>query len=228
MPRSQWIANLQWVRPAQQSRSQQTLSRLLNAAEEIIAEQGIEGMTVAAVARRAEKSVGSLYHHFRDKASLINAIFQRMHREFTATLHDAVDPNRWRGASIAEVLHGYLQFSEEVYRNRPAQLRTMFALGLHQADFQRQMEQINQQLGSALRFLLQQRVEEINHPKPSIAIAFALDQLHASIMLRQNTERLGQTLSCLSGEEFIDQALTACCAYLQIAPSRKPTAQKSG
>lgn len=216
MSRSQWITNLQWVRPAQQNRSQQTLTRLLDAAEEIIAEHGIDAMTVAAVAKRAGNSVGSVYHHFRDKASLINTIFQRIHQEFAATLEDAIDPLRWQGASIPEILQGYLEFSLDLFSNRPAKVKTLFALGLYNALFQQQITLINQQLGSSLSFLLEQRVGTIGHSNPAVAIVFALEQLRASIMLRQNHERLGRSLNHLTDEEFIDEALSACRAYLQI------------
>lgn len=218
MTRNQWITNLQWVRPAQQSRSQKTLARLLDAAEEIIAQQGVEAMTVAAVAKLAGNSVGSVYHHFRDKASLVNATFQRIHREFTATMQDAVDPERWQGARLIEIIQGYLQFSEEVYNNRPAQIRAMFTLSINQPHFHQQMEQINQQLSDALSLLLHQRIDEIQHPDPSLAIGFILDQLRASNMQRHNSERLGQTLSQLTSDEFVAQSLTLCSGYLRIAP----------
>ena len=47
---------LQWVRPPQQARSQETLERLLDAAETLIAEKGFEDTPVAEVASRAGSS----------------------------------------------------------------------------------------------------------------------------------------------------------------------------
>ena len=60
-------AGLHWVRPPQQARSQETLNRLLDAAEQLVAEKGFDDTPVAEVARRAGSSVGAFYSRFREK-----------------------------------------------------------------------------------------------------------------------------------------------------------------
>ncbi|HEX6569175.1 MAG TPA: helix-turn-helix domain-containing protein [Acidimicrobiales bacterium] len=54
-----------------QARSVETRARLLSAAAEIIAAQGIDGASVDAIAERAERTSGSLYGHFGSKDGLI-------------------------------------------------------------------------------------------------------------------------------------------------------------
>ena len=54
-----------------QARSVETRARLLAAAAAIIAEQGIEGASVDAIAERAERTSGSLYGQFGSKDGLI-------------------------------------------------------------------------------------------------------------------------------------------------------------
>ena len=51
-------------RAPQQHRGQRRFEQLLDAAEALIIEQGLEALTTNAVAERAESSVGSLYHFF--------------------------------------------------------------------------------------------------------------------------------------------------------------------
>jgi AcrR family transcriptional regulator len=54
-----------------QARSVETRARLLTAAAAVIAEQGIEGASVDAIAERAERTSGSLYGQFGSKDGLI-------------------------------------------------------------------------------------------------------------------------------------------------------------
>ena len=50
-----------------QARSVETRARLLSAAAAIVAEQGIEGASVDAIAERAERTSGAIYDHFDGK-----------------------------------------------------------------------------------------------------------------------------------------------------------------
>jgi AcrR family transcriptional regulator len=60
-----------------QARSVETRARLLAAAAAIIAEHGIEGASVDAIAERAERTSGSLYGQFGSKDGLIVELLDR-------------------------------------------------------------------------------------------------------------------------------------------------------
>ena len=55
-----------------------TRSQLLDATEAILDKDGIDGLTITKVAKEAGCSVGSLYHHFQDKQTIIYAVLDRM------------------------------------------------------------------------------------------------------------------------------------------------------
>ena len=59
------------ARPPKQHRSRRTLQRIARAALELIAQNGVEGTTVGAIARRAGSSVGSFYARFDGKTDLL-------------------------------------------------------------------------------------------------------------------------------------------------------------
>ncbi|MFJ3706464.1 MULTISPECIES: TetR/AcrR family transcriptional regulator [Streptomyces] len=65
-------------REPQQARSAATLARVLQAAEEIACDSGLEEMTIAGVAKRAGVAVGTIYRRFEDKEQLIGALTERM------------------------------------------------------------------------------------------------------------------------------------------------------
>ncbi len=67
------------TRRKKQSRGEHTRVDLLRAATEIISERGFEGVSVRVVAERAGSSVGSFYHHFKNKNDLIAAVVDDAH-----------------------------------------------------------------------------------------------------------------------------------------------------
>ena len=72
----------QWARTAGTQRA------LLDAAREVFAEQGFADASIAEVVRRADSSVGSLYHHFGGKSELFIALYQEhqaAHEEAAST-----------------------------------------------------------------------------------------------------------------------------------------------
>lgn len=58
--------------------------RMLDAAIEIVARHGVEGLTHRAVAQAAGASLANATHHFPTRASLVHAAFRRLHERATA------------------------------------------------------------------------------------------------------------------------------------------------
>ena len=219
MARSRWISDLHWVRPGQQTRSQKTQEKLLDAAEALFSEKGADATSVADVAERAGCSVGAVYHHFRDKKALLYALYDRMSETLRATTNEAVDPKRWEGAGIVDILRGYLEFSLEMSRQRPSfkhagleASRTDPALREHFAD-------LRMELSQGLTKLLLARRHEIGHPDPPLAVRFVQDQLGSMIKTRLDKVILPTLLANRSDEVFVREALRSACAYLQLAPT---------
>jgi AcrR family transcriptional regulator len=61
----------------QQDRSRVRLQALLDAAEEVIAESGLQGLAMREIARRTDLTIASVYHYFPSTASLIRALVEQ-------------------------------------------------------------------------------------------------------------------------------------------------------
>ncbi len=68
----------------QQSRAEQTVATILEAAARILETQGLQGLNTNLVALRAGVSIGSLYQYFPGKDALIVALIQRERGLFLA------------------------------------------------------------------------------------------------------------------------------------------------
>jgi AcrR family transcriptional regulator len=98
---------------------------LLQAGLELLREDGTDGVTLRKVARRAGVSHAAPYHHFPDKARLIETLAIQSFGDFTRTLQKAWDTtpgpslNRLRAIGVAYVRYALEHPAEFRLMNRP-------------------------------------------------------------------------------------------------------------
>lgn len=216
MAGSRWISDLHWKRTGQQSRSQKTQESLLDAAESLFFEKGAEATSVADVAERAGCSVGAVYHHFRDKKALLYALYDRMTTQYREISRDAVDPARWEGATIVDILRGYMEFALAMARERPGFKLAGLEATHNDPELRAHFAELTLETHRGQQELLLARRDEIDHPDPVRATAFVLDQITAMLRSRLDPVLRERQLTTWSDEEFMQEALRSACAYLQM------------
>jgi AcrR family transcriptional regulator len=174
---TQALNQVEWVRPTHQARSQETLERLLEAAEEIIAEKGFDNATVSEIVRRARSSVGAMYARFNDKDSLLACLHERFYEQALATAEAALDPARWEGATTTDILTTAVPFVVHMYQLKRGLIRAFIVRGTADRTFAERGGRLGRAISEMLIKLLMQRDEEIRHPDPQLAIAFGLRML---------------------------------------------------
>ncbi len=212
---NKWIDDLAWSNPAKQARGERTIDALLDAAERLIAEGGVEAASIAEIARRAGCSVGAVYHHFKDKEALQKALFNRMAEAFAATTDEALNPSRWEGASIADILRGYLEFSFKVARENPVDKQAAYDIAKTNPAMQARLFELEKSAGDRLRRLLLERKDDVRRADPELAIRVVIDQCSAMIKLRK--EGAGDTAqtSRRSDATIVEEVLKGAAAYLR-------------
>src|SRR3954471_17305711 len=71
------------VRRTQSQRTRSTREALIAAARRLFTERGYEDVGTEEIVRAAGVTRGALYHHFGDKASLLDAVYARIEAEST-------------------------------------------------------------------------------------------------------------------------------------------------
>jgi AcrR family transcriptional regulator len=213
------IWDLRWIREPQQDRSARTRAQLLDATERVIENEGIEALTIARVARAAGCSVGSLYHHFQDKQTIIYAVLERMAHETALTAEQGLEPHRWEGVSLKGVLEGYLRYSLKWYRRRPGLIHAQRILALKDPNIELRLNASNRKTRRLILQLLRPRLSEVTHPDPNGAIQVTLATLHAALNQRALSFLPGARTDApkLSDEAFIREMLKMTAAYLGLA-----------
>lgn len=166
-------SHFQWIRPVQQARSQQTLERLLESAEALIADKGFDDVTVAEIAARAGCSVGAVYSRFRDKRGVLHCLQDRFVDEAHLTTDSALDADRWEGASIEEIVGELIVFLVELHRERRGVLRELLVRTRSELPMVERKERLVAHVGERLGMLLKPRAEWIRHADPA-AVGFGL------------------------------------------------------
>lgn len=100
---------------------------LIATAAALIAEQGLESLTMRALAERVGVSRTAAYRHFADKAELLAAVAQTGFEQLLIQLQAlAADPRRDRLTQLQAMGVAYIQFAVA----HPTHYRLMFARGL--------------------------------------------------------------------------------------------------
>jgi AcrR family transcriptional regulator len=74
-----------------------TTEAILAAAEQIIVEQGMDGVCIGDIASRAGVAVGTLYNHFRDREALLGALMGQRRAELLVRVEASLEAGRGGG-----------------------------------------------------------------------------------------------------------------------------------
>ena len=105
-------------RVPQQERSRRLVDGLLDAAERIVVERGVEALTTRDIAEGADAPVASLYQYFSDKEDVLLALALRDMAEMDNQV--ANDLGELEVLSISSVVRTTMMAFVSVYRRRPA------------------------------------------------------------------------------------------------------------
>ncbi len=204
-----------WRRAGQQPRSRTTQDALLAAAEELFGRRGVDSTAVTAVARHAGRSIGSLYHHFESKETLVVAVVDRILGDLEAGISSSHDPTRWEGLTIEDIVRRFVGTALELEGARPGYKRVLIEVSLTDHETRERYKQLRRRLSEGLTQRLLDRRHEIGHPDPETAARFAVDQLSAMLAARLDREATPTELESRSDEDFTAEAVASVSAYLR-------------
>lgn len=94
------------ARTPSQARGQTRVEAILDAAAAVIAEEGLAGVTMHVLAKRAQTSIGSMYHFFPDRERVLEMLSERHAaaiQKINRQLYE-IPSDDWRQFSAAETI----------------------------------------------------------------------------------------------------------------------------
>lgn len=178
---------------AQQQRSDATREKLLSAFRASFLERGFEQTTVQSVLNITGLSKGALYHHFRSKSEIIEALYEH---ESRSAIAEVVTQPATERSPLARLKSVYLQWTQVV--RDPDIARILFEIGPAAIGEQKARNIEDAASRQSIKRLLSKAIEsgEIAPPDPNLLISLlnalvaeaALHQLHTGEDARASLE----------------------------------------
>jgi AcrR family transcriptional regulator len=157
-------------RPPQQTRSQATLDRILDAAECVLEEKSFGEATLAEIMERAGVTVGAFYRRFPDKDALLHLLDNRFFAELHELAQSSLGDAKWNGATVPEIVNGFTATAVQLYKARRGLLRSLFLRARTDPVIMKSARDVNAQYIDRLRTLLLARSDQLRHPNPERAV----------------------------------------------------------
>jgi AcrR family transcriptional regulator len=157
-------------RPPQQTRSQATLDRILDAAESVLAEKSFSEATLAEIMDRAGVTVGAFYRRFPDKDALLHLLDNRFFAELYELAQTLLGDSKWQGATVPQIVHEVTATAVRLYRQRRGLLRSLFLRARTDPVIMKSARDVNAHYIERLQALLLARGDQISHPDPKRAV----------------------------------------------------------
>ncbi|HXI20048.1 MAG TPA: TetR/AcrR family transcriptional regulator [Gemmatimonadales bacterium] len=164
------------ARRPQQERGEKRVEEILDAAEAVIAEVGVEAATTNAIAERAAASVGSLYHFFPNKEAIVRALSARYEQILTGIKSASLSPDA-AGLSVRAMVDGIVDPFARFMTERPAYLEVF-----HATQDPRQPWCLNQQFHQGIvdlvEGLMRARAPDVEPGYRRFQATFAVEYVH--------------------------------------------------
>lgn len=161
-----------------QARSRETERRLIEAAAHIVESEGLAGLSVAKVVRRAKSSVGSFYARFEDKDHLLRAVHAARMGKRLEGLEALAEGDTLRGTEGPALVAMCMEQIVSHYREQPRLMAAFHARSSADPEAWREAVLDHRRLSDALvRILVQGSWEgaaALDHPEPERAFELAL------------------------------------------------------
>ncbi len=220
-----FVAHLQTVSGPKQARSEQTLRRLLAAAEELIVAKGHRAVSVPEIARRAGSSVGGFYARFRDKNELLRALEEQHFLELSERVERLADATRWADAPTTAIVEAAVAELVTTTRERRHMIAAFLARALEDPVILAGGLRFRRSVEERLSALLLARREDMTHPDPPLAIALAIQTAFAIMQQHVLIEETHAGGRALGDDELQREITTLVLRYVGIEPRRRPAAR---
>jgi AcrR family transcriptional regulator len=203
------------LRPPQQTRSRESLERVLAAGQQLLEEEGWEGFTVQEVSRRAKVSIGSIYARAPSKEALILAVYDRAVEEIARQNAEALtEDGAWEAMETRELIVEAVREMGRQMLNHELILRRIMNRAPVDAVIRARGDAQIRRLGERWEELLRRRESEYRHPEPDLAIEVAFRMVFATVARRV---ALGAQFGApheVSDQRLLDEVGRAVAAYL--------------
>nr|MBA3454167.1 TetR family transcriptional regulator [Deltaproteobacteria bacterium] len=198
-----------------QDRSRDTQARIVDAARRMLEKgQSFHEISVAALAREADASVGAFYNRFRDKDALLHVLQIELCREGEATAAAVLVPERWKGVPIEPLIRAFVGLAVASYRQQAGLRRALLVAMCNDKQFRDRSAALTKLTCEGLTQVLAARSPRTRRSE----IRLAVDVCHRMVYGVLDQDLLfaddPPTGHALTDKQLAAELCDACLAYL--------------
>ena len=174
------------VRLPRQSRSRASFDRMIEAALELITEEGLEGATVQKILKSSGTGAGTFYARFDSRDALLAYLMSRFWAHTDHEWQIVLHPDGWSSAPVVEIVYQFTQMLVLWTRARGALLRAflMHAMAQGNQDLLDRISVGDNTIADHMCTLLLTHSAELKHQELEQAIRLATLQVVATLRSR--------------------------------------------
>ena len=171
--------------PPVQERSRESLRRMLDAAEVVLARHGLEGAILPRIAAEAGISAANVYRRFRDKDALMEAVFERIRERSSTATAAQVDPETVRPIGLIRFSRNVIAGMVQNFRGDAGLIRAavQYSEQHWETPFVRVTRASEAQSFQTMVDTFMIWRDQIKHPDPQRAVRFAFVMI--ALILRE-------------------------------------------
>jgi len=162
------------TRPPLQERSRRTLTRILEATEELLGERLFEQVTIRDIVERSGTSVGAFYSRFENKDALLPALYERYDESMPrnrAEVRERLPREPDLERQVVQIVGAMIR----IFRGRRGLMRAMaLHARTHPEAIPAAVRERRRVMHETLGDLLLEHLAEIDHPDPRLAVDMGL------------------------------------------------------
>lgn len=201
-------------RRPKQDRSRRSLERMLQAAEAIIATQGVDALTVAALLHDSQVSNGTFYARFSGKEALVHAVLDRA----LDRMEQAMDTEcaRLEGAdiSLSQAISTVTATLGRQFRESAGLFASLMHLSPNDVAMQERALQTHRRIETMIQRTIEPRLPPANRPRAGRMIAMAHHVLFAVLSERITARQEALSKHHESWDDMQDELSTLLIRYL--------------
>jgi AcrR family transcriptional regulator len=206
------------VRVPRQQRSRDSLERVLAAGIDVLANEGWEGFTIAAVGKAAGVSVGMIYGRFENKDALFEAIHERFMSQIE-TLHvEGFDAAGWDELPTDQVIRRAVDVVAASFAFNAAMLRAAMLRSAVDDRIRKRGHRAIADLSRRFETALLERRADFSHPEPRLAVEVCFRMVFATLSRRTMFGPTFESSVELGWDRLVHELGAACVALLLYTP----------
>lgn len=212
----------QGIRKPQQDRSRRTLEAVLDAAEALIAERGVEVLKLSDMAARAGCTTGAIYARFRDKEAVLEQLYERFVRRAMQAMDQGYATLTAEGVHLGEALTLWVR-TLIAHQRRHWSLHNAFLTRIQTEEgYRLRSRELALHAARVLRQVMEQHHDRIAHDNLDQAAGMAVLIIYATIERAITMRQPASVYIPASDNALVEELVRVLRAYLETPLAETP------